>query len=80
MIVSLPRRGGGIHPRTSPTRRAMRHTSAETKRRYQLGTANQVRQAMEKSNESTYGEGRRTTFLLQLEADETEVQKPPLTT
>jgi integrase len=44
--------------------RAMRHTSPETKRRYQLGMADQVRQAMEKANESAYGKGKRTTFLL----------------
>ncbi len=44
--------------------RAMRHTSPETKRRYQLGMADQVRQAVERSNESTYGKGKRTTFLL----------------
>jgi integrase len=43
--------------------RAMRHTSPETKRRYQLGMADQVRQAMEKANESAYGKGKRTTFL-----------------
>jgi integrase len=35
--------------------RAMRHTSPETKRRYQLGMADQVRQAVEKSNEKAYG-------------------------
>jgi len=44
--------------------RAMRHSSPETKRRYQLGMANQVRQAVEKANESAYGKGKRTTFLL----------------
>ena len=37
--------------------RAMRHTSPETKRRYQLGMANQVREAVEKSNKSAYGDG-----------------------
>jgi hypothetical protein len=36
-------------------RRAMRHTSPETKRRYQLGMTEQVRQAVEKSNEKAYG-------------------------
>ena len=36
--------------------RAMRHTSPETKRRYQLGMANQVREAVEKSNKSAYGD------------------------
>ena len=35
--------------------RAMRHTSPETKRRYQLGMTDQVRQAMEKSNQKAYG-------------------------
>ncbi len=35
--------------------RAMRHTSPETKRRYQLGTTDQVREAMEKSNKKAYG-------------------------
>jgi len=36
--------------------RAMRHTSPETKRRYQLGMAEQVRQAVEKVNQRLYGE------------------------
>lgn len=44
--------------------RAMRHSSPETKRRYQLGMADQVRQAVERANKSAYGKGRRTTFLL----------------
>ena len=35
--------------------RAMRHTSPETKRRYQLGMTDRVRQAMEKSNKKAYG-------------------------
>jgi len=35
--------------------RAMRHTSPETKRRYQLGMAEQVRQAVEKVNRRLYG-------------------------
>ena len=35
--------------------RAMRHTSPETKRRYQLGMTDQVRQAVEKSNKKAYG-------------------------
>ena len=52
--------------------RAMRHTSPETKRRYQLGMADQVRQAMEKANESAYGKDRRTTFLLRLPASQEE--------
>lgn len=34
--------------------RAMRHTSPETKRRYQLGMTEQVRQAVEMSNQKTY--------------------------
>jgi integrase len=44
--------------------RAMRHSSPETKRRYQLGMADQVRQAVERANKSAYGKGKRTTFLL----------------
>ena len=35
--------------------RAMRHTSSETKRRYQLGMTDQVRQAVEKANKKAYG-------------------------
>lgn len=35
--------------------RAMQHTSPETKRRYQLGMADQVRKAVEKANKSVYG-------------------------
>ena len=35
--------------------RAMGHTSPETKRRYQLGMADQVRQAVEKANQKAYG-------------------------
>ena len=50
--------------------RAMRHSSPETKRRYQLGMANQVRQAVEKANESAYGKGKRTTFLLRSASDD----------
>lgn len=34
---------------------AMQHTSPETKRRYQLGMADQVREAVERSNKSVYG-------------------------
>jgi hypothetical protein len=34
----------------------MRHTSPETKRRYQLGMVEQVREAMEKANQQVYGE------------------------
>jgi integrase len=36
--------------------RAMRHTSPETKRRYQLSTVEKVREAMEKANQQVYGE------------------------
>lgn len=36
--------------------RAMRHTSPETKRRYQLGMVEQVREAMEKANQEVYAE------------------------
>jgi integrase len=36
--------------------RAMRHTSPETKRRYQLGMVEQVREAMEKANQQVYRE------------------------
>ena len=35
--------------------RAMRHTSPETKRHYQLGMADQVRMAVEKTNKRLYG-------------------------
>jgi len=35
--------------------RAMRHTSPETKRHYQLGMADQVRKAVEKTNKRLYG-------------------------
>ena len=35
--------------------RAMRHTSPETKRHYQLGMADQVRKAVEKTNRRLYG-------------------------
>jgi integrase len=35
--------------------RAMRHTSPETKRRYQLSMVKQVREAMEKANQQAYG-------------------------
>lgn len=37
--------------------RAMRHTSPETKRQYQLGMVEQVREAMEKANRQVYGPG-----------------------
>jgi hypothetical protein len=39
----------------------MRHTSPETKRRYQLGMTDQVRQAVEKANEKSYD--RKKVFL-----------------
>ena len=55
--------------------RAMRHTSPETKRRYQLGMADQVRQAVERSNESAYGKGKRTTLLLRSVAGRKEQPK-----
>jgi hypothetical protein len=35
--------------------RAMRHSSPETKRHYQLGMVEQVRQNLEKANERVYG-------------------------
>jgi hypothetical protein len=34
--------------------RAMRHSSPETKRHYQLGMLDQVRQGIEKANEQAY--------------------------
>jgi integrase len=37
--------------------RAMRHSSPETKRHYQLGMVEQVRQNLEKANERVYGKG-----------------------
>ena len=36
--------------------KAMRHSSAETKRRYQLGMVEEVREAMNLANTETYGE------------------------
>jgi integrase len=36
--------------------RAMRHTSPETKRHYQLGMVEQVREAMERANQRVYGD------------------------
>ena len=35
--------------------RAMRHSSTETKRRYQWGMADEVRKAVEKANTRLYG-------------------------
>lgn len=52
--------------------RAMRHTSPETKRIYQLGMAGQVREALEKSNEKAYGENRLLRFYDVLPISETE--------
>ena len=46
----------GVAP-DAVVQRAMRHTSPETKRHYQLGMADQVRQAMEKANKKAYGRG-----------------------
>jgi hypothetical protein len=43
--------------------RAMRHSSPETKRHYQLGMVEQVRQNLEKANERVYGKGKVLTFL-----------------
>ena len=42
--------------------RAMRHTSPETKRRYQLGMLEQVREAMENANKKAYGQKRLLHF------------------
>jgi integrase len=44
----------GVAP-DAVVQRAMRHTSAETKRRYQLGMTDQVRQAVEEANQKAYG-------------------------
>jgi hypothetical protein len=38
--------------------RAMRHASPETKRHYQLGMVEQVRQNLEKANQRVYGRGK----------------------
>jgi hypothetical protein len=40
----------------------MRHTSPETKRRYRLGMAEHVRQAVEKANKRAYGRNRVLRF------------------
>lgn len=45
----------GVAP-DAVVQRAMRHTSPETRRRYQLGMADQVRKAVEEANKSVYGE------------------------
>jgi integrase len=42
--------------------RAMRHSSPETKRHYQLGMVEQVRQNLEKANENVYGKGKVLRF------------------
>ena len=44
----------GVAP-DAVVQRAMRHTSPETKRRYQLGMTDQVREAVEKANKKAYG-------------------------
>jgi integrase len=44
----------GVAP-DAVVQRAMRHSSPETKRRYQLGMADQVRKAVEEANKSVYG-------------------------
>lgn len=43
-------------------RRAMRHWSPETKRHYQLGMVEQVRQNLEKANQRVYGRGKALRF------------------
>ena len=52
--------------------RAMRHTSPETKRIYQLGMTVQVREAVEKSNEKAYGKKRLLRFYDVLPVSEKE--------
>jgi len=42
--------------------RAMRHSSPETKRHYQLGMEEQVRQNLEKANDRVYGKGKVLRF------------------
>jgi len=42
--------------------RFMRHTSPETKRRYQLGMAEQVRQAVDGANKHLYGKRKALHF------------------
>jgi integrase len=42
--------------------RAMRHSSPETKRHYQLGMVEQVRQNLEKANEQVHGKGKALRF------------------
>jgi integrase len=43
--------------------RAMRHSSPETKRHYQLGMVDQVREGIEQANEKAYQNQTSTTFL-----------------
>ena len=52
----------------------MRHTSPETKRRYQLGMTDQVRQAVEKANKKAYGPKRVLRFYDVLPAAKKEEQ------
>ena len=40
----------------------MRHSSPETKRHYQLGMVEQVRQNLKKANEKVYGKGKVLRF------------------
>jgi hypothetical protein len=42
--------------------RTMRHSSPETKRHYQLGMVDQVRQNPEKANEKVYGKNKVLRF------------------
>ena len=44
--------------------RAMRHSSPETKRHYQLGMVDQVREGIERANDQAYQGRKSTTFLL----------------
>jgi hypothetical protein len=54
--------------------RAMRHSSPETKRHYQLGMVDQVRQNLEKANEKVYGKSKILRFYdSQCPADEKPV-------
>jgi len=52
--------------------RAMRHTSAETKRHYQLRMAEQVRQAVEKTSKRLYGKRAPSRFRESLPKNEEE--------
>jgi integrase len=52
--------------------RAMRHSSPETKRHYQLGMVEQVRQNLEKTNENVYGKGKVLRFYDSQPTAETE--------